>query len=404
MTSVEPNGRLVVNEHDEDDRYHRQSLISWWDQSRLRQASVLVVGAGALGNELVKNLVLIGVGRIIVADMDVVENSNLARCVFFRECDEGESKATVLAARAAEANREVEVIPLVGDVRLAAGLGVFREMDLVLGGLDNREARLFVNQACWKTSTPWIDGAIEGLMGMVRVFVPPESACYECTMNERDHELLAARRTCALLTREEMLAGRVPTTATTASVIAGIQVQEAVRLLHQDRLGPSPLVGAGLQFVGLTHDSYVVRYDQRDDCYSHDTYELDSASVVDPNVTFGTLLALGRAELGYPTVLELEQELAIGAECGSCGHGDEFLKPVDALTAGSGVCPNCGNQWRLEFTHSVDDSSPLLDLGAADVGLPPGDVVVARNGSQRRFFLLTGKYGAVGLLREATCT
>ena len=82
----------------------------------------------------------------------------------------------------------------VGDVRLRAGLGVFGAVDVVLGGLDNREARLYVNQACWKTATPWVDGAIEGLMGVMRVFVPPDSACYECTMSERDHELLAARR------------------------------------------------------------------------------------------------------------------------------------------------------------------------------------------------------------------
>jgi hypothetical protein len=191
MTAA-PNGRLVVDDDGSDGRYHRQTLISWWEQERLASAKVLVVGAGALGNELIKNLALLGVGTIIVIDLDAVENSNLSRCVLFRETDEGRPKAHVVAAAAGALNPEVDVIPVVGDVRTAFGLRVFAEVDLVLGGLDNREARLYVNECCWKTSTPWIDGAIEGLLGTMRVFVPPDSACYECTMSERDHELIAA--------------------------------------------------------------------------------------------------------------------------------------------------------------------------------------------------------------------
>jgi len=206
------------------------------------------------------------------------------------------------------------------------------------------------------------------------------------------------------LTREEMLAGKVPTTATTASVIAALQTQEAVKLLHQDRIGQPTLAGAGFQFVGLTHDSYVIRYRRRDDCYSHDTYELESAEVVEHDVTFGELLDLARARLGDRASLELEHELVLAAECGQCGHRAEVLKPVDALSAGSGICPECSNEWRLLFTHAVDAESPLLGLHAADVGLPPGDVVVGRVGLERCFFLLTGPGSAIDLVREPACT
>ena len=379
---------LEVMIEDEDDRYHRQSLISWWDQDRLRDASVLVVGAGALGNELVKNLALMGVGRILVSDLDRIENSNLARCVFFRPEDEGRTKADTLADRASALNPDVEVIPIAGDIRLAVGLGIFNDVDVVLGGLDNREARLFVNQACWKTTTPWIDGAIEGLMGVVRVFDPPDSACYECTMNERDHELIAARRTCALLTREEMDAGKVPTTATSASVVAGIQVQEAVKVLHSERLGASSLRGGGFHFVGLTHDSYRVTYGRRDDCLSHDTYDLENAETVDPETPLGVLLERATQILGPNTVLEFEHEIALGATCGECGESTELLRPVIALDSGSGVCPGCGNPWQLSFIHNIETGSPFLDRRARDLGLPPADVLTARSGFDRRFFLL----------------
>lgn len=393
--------RVEIDLSDEHGRYHRQSLISWWDQERLRDASILVVGAGALGNELVKNLVLMGVGRIVVVDLDTIENSNLARCVFFRPDDEGRAKAEVLAERARELNADVEIIPVVGDIRLTTGLGIFAEADVVLGGLDNREARLFVNQACWKTSTPWVDGGIEGLMGVARVFVPPDTACYECTLSEHDYELMAARRSCALLTREDMIDGKVPTTSTTASIIAGMQVQEAVKLLHTERLGPSDLAGAGFQFVGLSHDSYVVRYTRREECLSHDTYDLENAIVTEPDATFGHLLELAIEKLGKGTALELEHEIALAGLCQSCGHSATINRPVDALNVGAGLCPECSEQWRLEFTHEVDEQSPLLDLTPADLGLPTCDVVVGRVGMERCFFAMTGPGSAIDLLKTA---
>jgi molybdopterin/thiamine biosynthesis adenylyltransferase len=396
-----PDKRLEVDFEDENDRYHRQNLISWWDQDRLADASVLVVGAGALGNELVKNLALIGIGHIVVIDMDTIENSNLARCVFFRTEDEGRFKAEVLAERAASLNPDVEVLPIVGDVRLALGVGYFDDFDLVIGGLDNREARMYVNQACWKTSTPWVDGAIEGLMGIVRVFVPPETACYECTMSERDHELVAARRSCTLLSRDEMLGGKVPTTATTASVIAAIEVQEAVKLLHAERLGDSVLAGAGYHFVGLTHDSYVVRYAKREDCLSHDTYEIEGTEFVPAGATFAEVLGRARDDLGTAAIIELEQELALAGSCESCGVHERIERPVDTLDAGHGLCPECGLAWRLEFAHSIDDDSPLLDLTPQDIGLPDNDYLVGRVGTQRRFYRLGMPGSALESLRGA---
>jgi len=383
--------RLSVEVGAQDDRYHRQSLISWWDQPRLAAARVLVVGAGALGNELVKNLALLGIGRIAVADFDLVENSNLARCVFFRAEDEGRNKADVVAERAHALNPDVTLLPLPGDIRLRVGLSFFASCDVVLGGLDNREARLFVNKACWKTSTPWVDGAIEGLMGLVRVFDPPDSACYECTLGETDYKLMAARRPCSLLQEEDMLAGKVPTTATSSSVVAGMQAQEAVKLLHRDRIGEPALAGAAFQFVGLTHDSYVVRYLRREECLSHDTYDLESAEVVDPDPVLGDLLDRTTEALGPDAVLEFEHEIVLGASCSVCGNSQVFNEPIYGVKASAGICPTCSTKWSLEFTHSLDASrEDLLALRPSQLGLPPADVITGRVGFERMFFVMTG--------------
>src|SRR5437762_13314560 len=92
----------------DEDRFHRFGLISWWDQKKLADAKVLVIGAGALGNEIVKNLALMGVGHVLIADLDRVENSNLSRSVLYRASDNGCEKATVAARAAAETDPAIQ--------------------------------------------------------------------------------------------------------------------------------------------------------------------------------------------------------------------------------------------------------------------------------------------------------
>ena len=137
---------------------------------------------------------------------------------------------------------------------------------MILGGLDNREARVAINQATARAGKVWIDGAIERLDGVARVFDPATGPCYECTMGENDWKMLEARRSCALLSRGEMEQGKVPTTPTTASIIAGIQVQEAIKYLH----GLETIAGQGFVFDGTFHQSYLVSYTRKDDCPAHD--------------------------------------------------------------------------------------------------------------------------------------
>lgn len=253
------------------DRYARLKTINWWDQNVLKNANILVIGCGALGNEIVKNLTMLGVGNIFVVDMDVVEKSNLTRSVLFRKEDEGKPKAETICKRANDINDEVSVRYFNGNV-FELGLDEFRKMDIVICGLDSRETRLFVNQSCWKVNRPWIDGAIEVLNGVARMFIPPEGACYECTMSENDYLLLNKRKSCMLLGLDEIHQGKIPTTPTVASIIAGIQVQEAVKFLHR-RDDMLLLDGKGFVFNGGTNESYIVEYQRREDCPSHYTFE-----------------------------------------------------------------------------------------------------------------------------------
>jgi molybdopterin/thiamine biosynthesis adenylyltransferase/ubiquitin-protein ligase len=265
--------RVSITESDlhlkSDDRFDRFRLIGWWDQERLAKARVLVIGAGALGNEIIKNLALLGVGDVFIADLDRIENSNLSRSVLYREADNGSSKAEVAARAARSIYPKINAHFFNGNVIYDLGVGVFRWADVVLGGLDNREARLAINRNCYRVGRPWIDGAIEQIQGVARVFVP-DGPCYECTMSELDWQLLQKRRSCNLLTRDEMETGKTPTTPTISSIIAGVQCQEAVKLLH----GLPTICGRGWVFDGSSADSYQVEYQLKDDCLSHDPPEL----------------------------------------------------------------------------------------------------------------------------------
>jgi len=363
-----------------EDRYSRLRLIPWWDQDRLRSARVMVVGAGALGNEILKNLALLGVGGVFVVDLDTVEQSNLSRSILYREADEGAPKAEVAAARVREINPDVRVRALRGDISTDVGLGVFRAVDVVIGGLDNREARLAINQACWKVNRPWIDGAIEVLHGVARVFVPPDGPCYECTLSSVDYRLLNMRKSCSLLNREQMLSGKVPTTPTTSSVIAGIQTQEAVKLLHGHR-GLPTLSGKGFFFNGLTHDSYVVTYTRREDCPSHDTFEdIREVHAGVANTTVACALGWARDALGPDAVLELGREVVTAVVCRACAKRQSILRPLARLTEADARCPSCGEMRALEMTHTIYGSEDFLDLTLAEVGVPAFDIVTGRSG------------------------
>src|SRR4051794_12240065 len=314
---ADDDGPLII---DESDRYGRLRLIPWWRQERLSEARVLVVGAGALGNEVLKNLALLGVGTVIVIDLDAVEPSNLSRSVLFRLEDGGRSKAEVAARRGAEINPEVTIRGIHGDAITDLGLGLFADVDVVIGCLDNREARLWVNRQCWKVGTPWVDSGIQEIQGVVKVFVPPDSACYECTMTSRDYQLLNLRYSCPLLRREDILAGKVPTAPTIASMMAALEVQEALKILH----GMPVAAGSALVFNGVTNQFYSTKLPRREDCLSHETYPEPQELVIGHNATAAELFtSYARPTLGHPLSLALDRDLVTAVECPRCAWRNE---------------------------------------------------------------------------------
>lgn len=375
-----------------DGRFSRQELIEWWDQARLERSKVLVIGAGALGNEILKNLALVGIGSVFIADLDRIENSNLARSVLFREDDIGKPKAEVAAARVKAMHPGTRARAFDGNVVHDLGLGVFRWADVVICGLDNREARVAVNRACQKVGRAWIDGAIERLDGLVRMFRPGLGACYECTMNEIDWQMLEARRSCALLSREEMLEGHTPTTATISSIVAGFQCQEMLKYLH----GREVRSGAGLTINGQSGEVYSVSYPRKEDCLAHETLgEIIELPDRSSDITLGDLLARVRADLGPDATIELSREVIRQLECPKCGEAETVFVSLGKVSEEQGRCPACGEMRFPQLLHSVGGQEDFLDLTPAEIGLPPFDILVGRSGPRAVGYLMAGDERAV---------
>ncbi len=350
------------------DRLGTFEFISWWEREKVRDAKMMVVGAGALGNEVIKNLALMGIGHLYIVDFDKIEAANLSRSILFREKDSGRNKAQLAAARAKEINPEIEVQYLHGDVTTDVGLGVFRRMDVIIGCLDNREARLAVNRFSYWMNKPWVDGAIQELLGLVRVFVPGDGACFECTLTEQARRDLALRYSCPLLARQNILLGKVPTTPTIASIIGAMQAQEALKLLHHMPVE----AGKVTHFNGYTNHVHTTAYLPDADCESHWMYgEITEMPLRAGSTTLGEMVDIVHADLGTDAVLELDEEVVLSLRCLNCNTSEQVLKPMSDVSFEAGHCPNCGEMREVNMTHTVRGDEGFLERSLASVGVPP---------------------------------
>lgn len=254
------------------------TLLSWFKKEKVKNARVLVAGAGALGNEVVKNLTLFGVGHIYVVDFDKIEISNLTRSVLFREEDayNHSYKAEIVAKRAKEINPQIEVTPIVGNLYSEVGFGLYCAVDVVIGCLDSRLARYLLNRLCMRAGKTWIDGSIENLTGAVKVYTPGMS-CYECGLSREEFNNIMLRTGCADVVRTQASAGRVATTPISASIVGAIQVQEAMKIIHLDSENMTQfktLQGKMLHYEGMTNSMKIFKYASwKKNCPAHERWE-----------------------------------------------------------------------------------------------------------------------------------
>jgi adenylyltransferase/sulfurtransferase len=374
-----------------DSATNRQERILGWRQDRLEQGRALILGAGALGNEVAKNLALMGLGYMMIADFDRIERSNLSRAVFFRKTDARyhRPKAEVVAKRAQAINvtADAHAQAFHGDVVWELGGGVFRRVDVVLGCLDNVEARSAANATCLLTGTPYIDGGILGLAGNVTVVEPPTTACWECTTSAAERRHARDRYdSCSQVMRRGLKAGRLPSVQIASSIVAGYQAQEAVKVIQ----GLLRTAGFMIQYdaSGTRPDLDVVTISRRPDCWCNraetisDVIELSLSSAT--HTMQDVVSALERLGFQHPQVA-LPGPFVAARHCYGCHRTEPIMHPAFRLNTSVLACRFCeaqGDQVELLYIEQLPSEAfdrieggralgrRVMELPMYDLGFP----------------------------------
>lgn len=395
-------GKVQIKSEDlVEDRYHRLRLIAWWDQERLKNAVVVIAGAGALGNEAIKNLALLGVGRMFVCDTDSIETSNLTRSVLFRLSDVGRKKADVACQRAEEINPDVRAIPVHGDLRFVLGLGLIRRADVILGCLDNIAARVYLSRHAFRMGKPSIDAGLDTVNGDVYTFNPPDGPCYECRLKEADKKEFKRRQSCLKLSRKDSLGGKVPTAPTIASIASGLQTQIAVRAIH----GLPVPSGRRLGLYGMSDVFFDIQLAVSEECPAHGWIEclrereVTETPLTAAGSTLDDLLREIRARVGPAGYLSLEddREVIVGLSCGQCGTKRQALALAGAMHEDEARCEGCREPMSPDVRSTFDGTEGLGARRLSELGLPPLHIVRGRDDESGREVLieLTGDLASI---------
>jgi len=167
------------------DRYARHIVlpqVGGVGQRKLKDSSVVVVGAGGIGSAVIPALAGAGIGRLTIVDSDVVELSNLQRQPLFRERDKGYAKAEMAAQFAHRLNRFVKVVPVQDRITASNARALLGGHELVIDGSDNFATRLAVSDACVAHALPLVSAAAVQFQGQVGLF--RSRPCYRCFVGD----------------------------------------------------------------------------------------------------------------------------------------------------------------------------------------------------------------------------
>jgi adenylyltransferase/sulfurtransferase len=235
-------------------RYSRHLImpeVGMEGQLKLKQASVLCIGAGGLGSPLTLYLAAAGVGKLGLVDFDVVDLTNLQRQVIHGTSDVGRSKLASARETLEEINPSIEIETYETRLTSENALPIFRDYDVIADGTDNFPTRYLVNDACVLLGKPNVYGSIFRFEGQVSVFYAPEGPCYRCLYPEPPPPGLVP--SCA----EGGVLGVLP------GIIGSIQAMETIKLI----LGNGrPLIGRLLVFDALGMKFRELKLRKNPDC------------------------------------------------------------------------------------------------------------------------------------------
>lgn len=207
---------MVLTEN-ELSRYRRQIIIpsiGLEGQKKLKESKVFIAGVGGLGSISAYYLVACGVGKIVIADKELVELSNLNRQIIHWTEDIGKKKVHSAKEKLLRLNPNVEIEALDVEIKEENIHVIINDSNVIVDALDNIEGRIILNKAAFEKGIPYIFGGVDGLDGMVTTFVPRETPCFECVFPKRRKRV-----------------DEIGVLGPTPGIVASIQAMEVVKIL-----------------------------------------------------------------------------------------------------------------------------------------------------------------------------
>lgn len=371
-----------------------------FDINRIATAKVMVVGCGALGNEVLKCLAMSGIRHIVVVDYDRVEERNISHSVLFEREDIGMPKVEAAARSLRRRYPGIDLRGINGDIQHHVGLGLLGEMDVVIGCVDNRWARYCINRLCMRAGKMWVDGGIAYLDGTARVFGPGVN-CYACSLGPEGLKEIKRHISCADVAQAAIEEHHAPTTILTSSITAAAQVVEAMKIIENKGRQPADclplLAGKMLVYDGEAMSVRIVGFQSYDsDCPMHEQWE----PMVEVDFSIDTPVLVAMAAIG--------DKLGWGMHPRIHTTDFSFVDFVEHRTRSQVLqlmCPSYMVEQKLadlapgadvsEFlTHSydaIDSAFPYPHLALRQIGFPDQAVlrVTDRAGSEQYVSLKT---------------
>ena len=372
--------------------------LSWFKQKKVSSAHVMVVGCGALGNEVIKNLALFGVGNLVLVDFDEVEYSNLTRSILFTSDDASTNRYKVEAAAESikKINPNINVTTIVGDISHNVGLGHIRKMNVVVGCLDNRWARYTLNRLCMRAGVPWVDGGINALEGVAKVFIPGKN-CYACTLEPSALTELKKHTSCAVAIKRNIESGRVPTTPVVASIIGAVQAQESMKLIHKEELASGELTslcGKMFCYDGASMTVRLVSHQAWDnDCPVHEEWSPVVESSLTNNSTVDELFSWLKEKFSTSDVeLVLRNQAFVDfIEDRTTGNKYNIMLPeaeVPTFIENDDELRGIPmGQFYQHTIRNINNESQYKGLTLKQLGIPEQDVIYIR-GNEKEYYIL----------------
>lgn len=205
-------------------RFYILKSIGKENFEKLREKSISIVGAGALGSNISLGLARIGFKKIKIIDYDVVEEENLSVQNYeFEDLKEGKPKVFALKEKIGRINPEIEVNAIHEELNPKNAINFLRDTDIIIDATDNFDTRFLINEVSYREGIPWVHGAVIEERGEAGIFVPEKTACYRCFLPNIPKGYI---ETCEIM-------GVHPSIV---NFVAGFQINLAIKYLLGEKL------------------------------------------------------------------------------------------------------------------------------------------------------------------------